>query len=82
MPYVRKGNTVYKKEGKKLVKVGTSTPDKIQSYMNLLRAREHGWEPTGKPARSKRKTKGKTARPRAKKKAATKKRRKSRGKKR
>lgn len=49
MPYVKKGNTVYKKEGGHMVKVGSSkNPEK---YMRTMRAIEHGWKPShGKPA--------------------------------
>ena len=31
-----------------------TTKKKAQSQLNLLRAVEHGWKPTGKPARYKR----------------------------
>jgi len=48
MPYIRKGNTVYKKEGGHLKKVGTSSKSEVKSYMKTLRAVEHGWKPTGK----------------------------------
>jgi hypothetical protein len=33
----------------------STTKKKAQSQLNLLRAVEHGWKPTGKPARYKRK---------------------------
>ena len=48
------------KRGEKWVVVNTETKDvkgrhdskaKAQRQINLLRAVEHGWEPTGKPAR-------------------------------
>jgi len=32
-----------------------TTKRKAQSQLNLLRGIEHGWRPTGKPARAKRK---------------------------
>lgn len=39
MPYVRKGNTVYKKEGKRLIKKGSSkTAGKAKRYMKALYA--------------------------------------------
>lgn len=41
MPYVRKGNTVYKKVGKRLVKKGSSkTASKAVAYMKALYAHE------------------------------------------
>jgi len=43
MPYKIKGNTVYKKSGKK---VGTSKNPK--KYLRVLRAVEHGWKPKSK----------------------------------
>ncbi len=46
MPYILKGNTVYKKKGKKLVKVGTSK--KPKKYLRLLKAIEHGFRPKRK----------------------------------
>jgi len=46
MPYVRRGNTVYKKSGKK---VGTSKNPK--KYMRVLQAVEHGRKPTGKKSK-------------------------------
>lgn len=34
-----------------------TTKAKAEAQANLLRAVEHGWKPTGKPARKKRRTK-------------------------
>jgi hypothetical protein len=46
MPYIRKGNTVYKKSGKK---VGSSkSTSTAKKYMRVLRAVEHGWKPSRK----------------------------------
>ena len=39
------------------VKAKSTTKKKAQRQANLLRAVEHGWKPTGKPARDKRKKK-------------------------
>jgi len=41
------------------VKSKKTTKKKAQAQANLLRGIEHGWRPTGKPARSKRKSKRK-----------------------
>ncbi len=46
MPYVRKGNTIYKRGGKK---VGTSRSPK--KYLRVLRAVEHGYKPSRKGRR-------------------------------
>ena len=35
------------------VKAKATTPEKAQKQANLLRGVEHGWKPTGKPARKK-----------------------------
>ena len=49
MPYVRKGNTVYKKEGGHLVKKGSSkSASKAKAYEHVLQAVEHGWTPSKK----------------------------------
>jgi len=46
VPYVKKGNTVYKKEDGHLKKVGTSkNPDK---YIKTLNAVSHGFKPKKK----------------------------------
>lgn len=37
------------------VKAKGTTPTKAKRQANLLRGVEHGWKPTGKPARKKRK---------------------------
>ena len=41
------------------VKAKKTTKKKAKRQANLLRAIEHGWKPTGKPARDKRKKKKK-----------------------
>ena len=47
MPYVKKGNTIYKKVGDKLVKKGSSSSSKkAKSYLRVLNAVEHGWKPS------------------------------------
>lgn len=43
MPYVRRGNTIYKRVGDSLEKVGTS--DNPEKYLNTLRAVAHGFKP-------------------------------------
>ena len=41
MPWVRKGNTVYKKEGGHLVKVGSSSsPEEAKRYLRALYAHD------------------------------------------
>jgi len=58
MPYVRKGKTVYKKvNGLRRKGIAKSTA-KAKRYLNLLRGVEHGFVPTGKPARDIRKRAG------------------------
>ena len=43
MPYIKKGNTIYKNEGGHIKKVGTSkNPAK---YVRTLQAVEHGFKP-------------------------------------
>lgn len=57
MPYKRVGKTVYhKKNGWKKKQTAGSTA-KAKRAMNLLRGVEHGWRPTGEPARDIRKRK-------------------------
>ena len=47
MPYVRKGNTVYKKEGGKLISKGTSKDTATaKKHMAVLEGVEHGWKPS------------------------------------
>lgn len=48
MPYVKQGTTIYKKVGDKLQKVGSSTKEKVSSYLRTLLGIEHGWTPTKK----------------------------------
>jgi len=48
MPYVIKGNTVYKKTNG-LTKVGSSKNP--QKYLRTLRALEHGWKPSRRKKR-------------------------------
>lgn len=43
---MRKGNTVYKKVGKKLKKKATTK--KAKKYLKVLNAVEHGWKPKKK----------------------------------
>jgi len=58
MPYKRKGKTIYhKKGGKWTKKQAAGSVNKAKKAMNLLRGIEHGWVPTGKPARKSRKRK-------------------------
>jgi len=54
MPHRRSGNKVlHKKGGKWKVKQTCKSPAAAQKAINLLRGVEHGWKPTGKPARKK-----------------------------
>jgi len=54
MPYVRKGRTIYKKTASGLKKKQTAkSVAAAKRALNLLRGVEHGWKPTGKPARKK-----------------------------
>ena len=57
MPYKRKGKTVYKKVNGLKKKGKAKSVRKAKAYMNVLRGVEHGWKPTGKKARRKRKKK-------------------------
>lgn len=53
---MRKGNTVYKKSGKKLTKKGKSKSKRAaKKYLKVLNAVEHGWKPKKRKARRKRK---------------------------
>jgi len=52
MPYVIKGNCVYKKNG---TLVGCS--DNVQSYVKTLRAVEHGFKPNAKSKKTKKRSK-------------------------
>uniref|UniRef100_A0A6H2A0B9 Uncharacterized protein n=1 Tax=viral metagenome TaxID=1070528 RepID=A0A6H2A0B9_9ZZZZ len=57
MPYaIRKSGNNFKviNEDTGQVKGTHTTKEKAQRQANLLRGVEHGWTPTGKPARSKR----------------------------
>jgi len=52
MPLKRIGRTVYHKKGGKWKKKQTCrSVAAAERAMNLLRGVEHGWEPTGAPAR-------------------------------
>ena len=53
MPYMRKGNTVYKKSGKKKGK--SKSKRAAKKYLKVLNAIEHGWKPKKRKARRKRK---------------------------
>jgi len=56
MPYRREGNKVmHQKGGKWSVKQTCSSPAAALKAISLLRGVEHGWKPTGKPARKKKK---------------------------
>ena len=51
MPYKRKGRTIlHKTDGWSKKQTAGSVP-KAKRALNLLRGIEHGWEPTGQPAR-------------------------------
>ena len=53
MPYKVKGSAVYHKKGNRWVKKQqTSSPENAMKAMHLLMGVEHGWKPTGAPARS------------------------------
>ena len=51
MPYKRKGRVVLHKKDGWSVKQKTKSVKNAKKAMNLLRGIEHGWHPTGKPAR-------------------------------
>lgn len=56
MPYRRKGRKVYhKKGGKWKVKQTCRSVSAAKRAINLLRGVAHGWKPTGKKARKRRK---------------------------
>jgi len=49
MPYTRRGQDIYKKEGGSLRKVQHCTSvENAKKALNLRRGVEHGWKPTGK----------------------------------
>ena len=54
MPYKMKKVDGYKVSSPHSVHAKHTTKAKAEAQMNLLRAVEHGWKPTGKPARKKR----------------------------
>lgn len=51
MPYKRIGKRVYKKVNGKKLKGKSKSVTKAKRYINVLQGVEHGWKPTGKPAR-------------------------------
>ena len=53
MPYKMKKVDGYKVTSPHGTKAKHTTKAKAQAQMNLLRGVEHGWKPTGKPARKK-----------------------------
>lgn len=56
MPYKRIGKTVYVKKGGKWKKKATAkSVSKAKGMINLLRGVKHGWKPTGKKQRGKKK---------------------------
>ena len=55
MPYVRKGETVYKKVDGLKKKGKSKSVKKAKSYKRTLQAIDHGWKPTGKVSRKVRK---------------------------
>lgn len=55
MPYRRVGRTVFHKKGGKWKKKQTAkSVSAAKRALNLLRGVEHGWQPTGAPARKRR----------------------------
>lgn len=82
MPYRRVGKTIQHKKGGKWSKKQTATSiPKAKRAINLLRGVEHGWTPTGAPARDVRKRtprKKTTTRPRTTRKRTASKARKKR----
>jgi len=56
MPYKLSGSRVlHKKGGKWTTKQTAKSPARAKRAINLLRGIEHGWKPTGKPTRKKKK---------------------------
>lgn len=51
MPYKRKGKTIYKKVDGLKKKQRCGSIRKAKSAMRLLKGVEHGWKPTGKKTR-------------------------------
>ena len=52
MPWIRKGKTIYKRTKTGLKKKQTAKSVKnAKGALQLLRAVEHGWKPTGKKSR-------------------------------
>lgn len=55
MPYKRIGASIYhKKGGSWKVKQKAKSVDAAKRAMSLLQGIEHGWKPTGKPAKRRR----------------------------